>query len=158
MWCPRTELGDWWILKYFCFVPATDDVGEFTAELVEKMEHFKVAQEKVSALKTMAIKLEVGNKTIDCKSFNCWWFQALYSAWSSGALTLSYLQLFLESAKKKVSEAESELAPPPWAAVWDRLVPFTFTSSTSSFSDPVMPSLIHRGPAIMPSFIWNLEF
>ena len=36
-----------------------DDVSSFTAELVEKMEHFKVGQEKVSALKTVAIKLEV---------------------------------------------------------------------------------------------------
>jgi len=94
---------------------ATDDVGELTAELVEKMEHFKVGQEKVSALKTVAIKLET-----------------LYSAWSSGALSLSYLQTFLQSAMKKLSEAESRLASPAMAAVWDRLVPFTFSSSPSS--------------------------
>ena len=32
------------------------------------MEHFKVGQEKVSALKTVAIKLEVSNKRINYKS------------------------------------------------------------------------------------------
>ena len=32
------------------------------------MEHFKVGQEKVSALKTVAIKLEVSNKRINDKS------------------------------------------------------------------------------------------
>jgi len=113
-------------------ISATNDVGEFTAELVEKMEHFKVAQEKVSALKTVAIKLE-----------------ALYSAWSSGALSLSYLQTFLESARKKVSEAEAGLSFPPWTTVWDRLVPFTFSSSSSSsFSSSYLHSLtLHCGPA-----------
>ena len=50
--------------NYF-FITATDDVGELTAELVEKMEHFKVGQEKVSALKTVAIKLEVSYKKIN---------------------------------------------------------------------------------------------
>ena len=56
-------------IKYeFFFIAATDDVGELTAEIVEKMEHFKVGQEKVSALKTVAIKLEVSNKRINHKS------------------------------------------------------------------------------------------
>ena len=54
--------------NYF-FITATDDVGELTAELVEKMEHFKVGQEKVSALKTVAIKLEVSYKRIN--SYRC---------------------------------------------------------------------------------------
>lgn len=43
-------------------ISATDDVGEFTTELVEKMEQFKIVDEKVSALKTLAIKLEVSSK------------------------------------------------------------------------------------------------
>ena len=50
--------------------------------------------------------------------------QALYSAWSAGALTLSYLKVFLQNARKKVEEAEKSLANFPWRAVWDRLVPF----------------------------------
>ena len=36
-----------------------EDVGELTTELVEKMEHFNVGQEKISTMKTIAIKLEV---------------------------------------------------------------------------------------------------
>ena len=40
---------------------ATDDVEEFTAELVGKMEHFEIGHEKVSGLKTVAIKLEVSD-------------------------------------------------------------------------------------------------
>ena len=34
-------------------------VGEEAAELVEKLEYFKVGEEKVGNLKTLAIKLEV---------------------------------------------------------------------------------------------------
>ena len=40
--------------------PISENVGELTTELVEKMEHFNVGQEKISTLKTIAIKLEVG--------------------------------------------------------------------------------------------------
>ena len=40
-------------------VQISEDVGELTTELVEKMEHFNVGQEKISTLKTVAIKLEV---------------------------------------------------------------------------------------------------
>ena len=39
--------------------PVSEDVGQLTTELVEKMEHFNVGQEKISTLKTVAIKLEV---------------------------------------------------------------------------------------------------
>ena len=105
---------------------ATDDVEEFTAELVGKMEHFEIGHEKVSGLKTVAIKLEVSDGRRTCQNFSSLPLQALYSAWSSGALSLSYLQTFLDSAKKEVSEAERGLATPPWTAVWDRLVPFYF--------------------------------
>ena len=89
--------------------PTDEDVGSQTAELVEKLEHFKVGQEKVSSVKNIAIKLE-----------------ALYSAWTAGALTLSYLQTFLSNARSKIIEAEGSLASPPWRAVWDRLVPLLF--------------------------------
>ena len=40
-------------------VHISEDVGELTTELVEKMEHFNVGQEKISTMKTIAIKLEV---------------------------------------------------------------------------------------------------
>ena len=40
--------------------PFSEDVGELTTELVEKMEHFNVGKEKISTMKTIAIKLEVG--------------------------------------------------------------------------------------------------
>ena len=40
-------------------VGINEDVGELTTELVEKMEHFNVGQEKISTMKTIAIKLEV---------------------------------------------------------------------------------------------------
>ena len=35
------------------------DIGTMTADLVEKMEFFNIGKEKISALKTVAIKLEV---------------------------------------------------------------------------------------------------
>lgn len=89
--------------------PASDDVGSLTAELVEKLEHFKVGQEKVSSVKNIAIKLE-----------------ALYSAWTAGALTLSYIQTFLQNARSKITEAEGSLASHPWRPVWDRLVPLQY--------------------------------
>jgi len=85
------------------------DVSTQAAELVEKLEYFKVGEEKVSSLKTLAIKLET-----------------LYSAWSAGALSLPYLNIVLQTAKKKIEEAENSLDTPPWKAIWDRLVPFHF--------------------------------
>jgi len=87
------------------------DVSGQATELVEKLEYFKVGEEKVSSLKTLAIKLET-----------------LYSAWSAGALSLPYLNIVLQSAKKKIEEAEKNLDTPQWKAFWDRLVPFQFCS------------------------------
>ena len=40
-----------------------EDVSLSTAELVEKLEYFKVGEEKTSPLKTLAIKLEVDKCT-----------------------------------------------------------------------------------------------
>ena len=40
-----------------------EDVSLTTAELVEKLEYFKVGEEKTSPLKTLAIKLEVYKST-----------------------------------------------------------------------------------------------
>ena len=66
----KVLLSNVFLIWYYCNIAENetesekgeDDVSSFTAELVEKMEHFKVGQEKVSALKTVAIKLEVKNK------------------------------------------------------------------------------------------------
>jgi len=80
-----------------------EDPGICATELVEKLEQFKVEEERVSPLKTLAIKLET-----------------LYSAWCSGALSLSYLNIVLSKAKKNIEEAERKLDKPPWKAVWDR--------------------------------------
>jgi hypothetical protein len=79
--------------------------SEEAAELVEKLEYFKVAEEKVSTLKTLAIKLET-----------------LYTAWSAGALSLSYLSATLASSKLLVAEAELSLVEAPWKPTWDRSV------------------------------------
>ena len=87
--------------NYF-FITATDDVGELTAELVEKMEHFKVGQEKVSALKTVAIKLEVSNKRINYKSLNISITDLVLS------LDLRGSQSLLPSDISKVSNEETE--------------------------------------------------
>ena len=82
----------------------------------------------------MAIKLEVSNSVTDLiiqfisadydLKLSFPFSQALYTAWTNGALTLQYLQIFLQSSRKKIDEAEQTLASPPWRAVWDRLVPF----------------------------------
>ena len=79
----------------------------------------------------MAIKLEVSNSVTDLiiqflqTDLKIYFpSQALYTAWTNGALTLQYLQIFLQSSRKKIDEAEQTLASPPWRAVWDRLVPF----------------------------------
>lgn len=93
---------------------ATPDVGTQATELVEKLEYFKVGEEKVSSLKTLAIKLET-----------------LYSAWSAGALSLPYLNIVLQNAKKKIEEAEKNLEKAPWKALWDRLVPFQYCALRS---------------------------
>jgi len=90
------------------------DVGTQATELVEKLEYFKVGEEKVSSLKTLAIKLET-----------------LYSAWAAGALSLPYLNIVLQNAKKKIEEAENSLETAPWKALWDRLVPFRFCAPCS---------------------------
>jgi len=90
------------------------DVGTQATELVEKLEYFKVGEEKVSSLKTLAIKLET-----------------LYSAWSAGALSLPYLNIVLQNAKKKIEEAEKDLETAPWKALWDRLVPFQYCALRS---------------------------
>jgi len=79
--------------------------SEEAAELVEKLEYFKVAEEKVSTLKTLAIKLET-----------------LYTAWSAGALSLSYLSATLASSKLLLAEAELGLVEAPWKPIWDRSV------------------------------------
>merc|ERR1712107_342441 len=87
-------------------------MGE-AAELVEKLEYFKVAEEKVSTLKTLAIKLET-----------------LYTAWSAGALSLSYLSATLASSRKLLAEAELGLVEAPWKPIWDRtLKTYTFSNS-----------------------------
>jgi len=80
------------------------DLSEIATELVEKLEYFKVGDEKVSSLKILAIKLE-----------------ALYSAYSVGALSSSYLSLMLAQAERRVKEAEKQLRVAPWKPVWDRL-------------------------------------
>jgi len=82
-----------------------EQASEEAAELVEKLEYFKVAEEKVSTLKTLAIKLET-----------------LYTAWSAGALSLSYLSATLASSKKLLAEAELGLVEAPWKPNWDRSV------------------------------------
>merc|ERR1719189_646250 len=50
------------------------DISALAEELVDKLECFKVGQEKISNLKMMAVKIET-----------------LYGAWSAGALTPQYL-------------------------------------------------------------------
>ena len=91
------------MMKYnYSFIAATDDVGELTAELVEKMEHFKVGQEKVSALKTVAIKLEVSNKRINYKSLNISITDLILS------LDLGSPQSLLPSDISRVSNEETE--------------------------------------------------
>jgi len=80
-----------------------EDVSLTTAELVEKLEYFKVGEEKTSPLKTLAIKLET-----------------LYSAWAAGALSLPYYNVMLGLARRRLGEAEAGLARPPWVAHWHR--------------------------------------
>lgn len=46
-------------LLFLLEIPVIDDVDSATVELVDKMESFNVGSEKISALKTVAIKLEV---------------------------------------------------------------------------------------------------
>merc|ERR1719192_3020677 len=55
--------------------------------------------EKVSPLKTLAIKLET-----------------LYSAWSAGALSLPYMSIVLQNAKSKIRDAEEKLSNSSWKA------------------------------------------
>ena len=92
------------MIKYnnYFFIAATDDVGELTAELVEKMEHFKVGQEKVSALKTVAIKLEVSNNSINDKSLKLSITDLVLS------LDLGSPQSLLPSDISRVSNEETE--------------------------------------------------
>merc|ERR1719357_27576 len=80
-----------------------DDVSTLTTDLVDKLEYFKVGGEKVSPLKTLAIKLET-----------------LYSAWSAGALSLPYMSIVLQNAKSKIRDAEEKLSNSSWKAEWDR--------------------------------------
>lgn len=47
------------IIKNIFPVSEQPDVATQATELVEKLEYFKVGEEKVSSLKTLAIKLEV---------------------------------------------------------------------------------------------------
>ena len=55
-------------LLFLLEIPVIDDVDSATVELVDKMESFNVGSEKISALKTVAIKLEVYFITcIKCK-------------------------------------------------------------------------------------------
>ena len=48
--------------------------------------------------------------------------QTLYTAWSAGALSLSYLSATLASSKKLLAEAELGLVEAPWKPIWDRSV------------------------------------
>ena len=66
------------------------------------MEHFKVGQEKVSALKTVAIKLEVSNKRINHKSSKLSIADAVLS------LDLGSPQSLLPSDISRVSNEETE--------------------------------------------------
>ena len=56
----KKEIIDKSFIPFSWSEPISEDVGELTTELVEKMEHFNVGQEKISTIKTIAIKLEVG--------------------------------------------------------------------------------------------------
>ena len=102
-------------------IPATEAelVSAEAAELVEKLEYFKVGDEKVTALKTLAIKLEVSPVSSTAPSTPP---QTLYTAWSAGALELSYLSSTLASCRPLVAHAEAALATPPWRLVWSRSV------------------------------------
>ena len=62
---------------------------------------------------------------------NYFLLKTLYSAWAAGALSLPYLNIVLQNAKKKIEEAEQNLETAPWKAVWDRLVPFQFCDISS---------------------------
>merc|ERR550525_1204271 len=80
------------------------DISALAEELVDKLECFKVGQEKISNLKMMAVKIET-----------------LYGAWSAGALTPQYLLAVLTAASNVLALAERErLSEPPWIATWDR--------------------------------------
>jgi len=105
------------------------DVATQATELVEKLEYFKVGEEKVSSLKTIAIKLET-----------------LYSAWISGALSLPYLNVVLQNARKKIEDAEKELEPTPWKAFWDRLVPFRFCAVSPPPISLIWPKWLNLPP------------
>ena len=46
--------------------------------------------------------------------------QTLYTAWRSGALSLSYLCRHLATCRSLLGQAELGLVEPPWRADWDR--------------------------------------
>jgi len=82
---------------------------ELAEELVEKLEFFKVGEQKISSLKLLAVKIET-----------------LYSAWTAGALNPKYLKIFLENAHKRIKLVESmELVSGSWTYRWDRYSPFS---------------------------------
>jgi len=82
-------------------------VDELAEELVEKLEFFKVGEEKISSLKLLAVKIET-----------------LYSAMSAGALSSAYLKIFLENAHRRIKLTEAvDLARDGWSVRWDRYVP-----------------------------------
>jgi len=97
-----------------------------------------VGEEKVGSLKTLAIKLET-----------------LYTAWSAGALSLSYLVATLQSSRNYLAEAELGLVEPPWRATWDRnLKTYTFSNSLTGENqtpaEAVTPTPASVSPASTP--------
>ena len=77
----------------------------------------------MSTLKTLAIKLEVNILTLLVSILaTSPPPQTLYTAWSAGALSLSYLSATLASSKKLLAEAELGLVEAPWKPIWDRSV------------------------------------
>jgi len=87
--------------------PAADskdtDISNMAEELVDKLECFKVGQEKISSLKMLAVKIET-----------------LYGAWRAGALSPQYLTAVLTTVASSLTQAEASLNRPPWTALWDR--------------------------------------
>lgn len=90
------------------------DISNIAEELVDKLECFKVGQEKISSLKMLAVKIET-----------------LYGAWTAGALTPQYLTAVLTTVASSLTQAETSLNRPPWTAIWDRYEAFFISDPTT---------------------------
>jgi hypothetical protein len=89
------------------------EISDLAEELVDKLECFKVGQEKISSLKMLAVKIET-----------------LFGAWTAGALTAQYLMAVLTTVENALNKAEKDrLSEPPWTAYWDRYSTFLTKAS-----------------------------